>query len=107
MRRSQRYAITANPSPPRKGVIVRPYLIGGLFHDLRRSTVRRLEKAGVARSVAMKLTGHRTESVYTRYAIVASQDLKDGVAKLAALGGQETASSATTKGTTGGQTAHA
>ena len=93
------------------GVIVRPQLIGRLFHDLRRSAVRRLEKAGVARSVAMKLTGHRTESVYTRYAIVASQDLKDGVAKLAALdagqGGQDAAWAVTTKGTQGGQLAHA
>jgi hypothetical protein len=33
----------------------------------------------------MKLTGHKTESIYRRYAIVAEQDLKDGVAKLALL----------------------
>jgi integrase len=90
-----------------KGAIVRPQVVGRLFHDLRRSAVRRLEKAGVPRSVAMKLTGHKTESVYTRYAIVASQDLRDGVAKLAALGGQDALTSATTKGTQGGQTAHA
>ena len=30
-----------------------------------------LERAGVARSVAMSITGHKTEAVYRRYAIVA------------------------------------
>jgi integrase len=58
---------------------------GRLVHDLRRSAVRNLERAGVSRSVAMQLTGHKTEAVYRRYAIVAEGDLTAGVAKLAAL----------------------
>jgi hypothetical protein len=33
----------------------------------------------------MKLTGHKTETVYRRYAIVSESDLADGVKKLAAL----------------------
>ena len=59
-----------------------------LVHDLRRTAVRNLERAGVPRSVAMKLTGHKTEAVYRRYAIVAKSDLEEGVAKLAKLHGE-------------------
>lgn len=58
---------------------------GRLVHDLRRSAVRNLERAGVSRSVAMKLTGQKTESVYRRYAITSAADLAEGVQKLAAL----------------------
>jgi integrase len=56
-----------------------------LFHDFRRTAVRNLERAGVSRSVAMKLTGHKTEAIYRRYAIVSESDLAEGVKKLAAL----------------------
>src|SRR5262249_31157105 len=58
---------------------------GRLVHDLRRTAVRNLERAGVPRSWAMKLTGHKTESVYRRYAIVSEADLTEGGRKLAAL----------------------
>jgi hypothetical protein len=40
----------------------------------------------------MKLTGHKTESVYRRYAIVSEADLSEGVAKLAALHARNTGS---------------
>jgi integrase len=59
-------------------------LAGRLVHDLRRCAVRRLEDAGVSRSTATKLTGHRTESTFTRYAIRDKADLSVGVAKVAA-----------------------
>lgn len=58
---------------------------GRIIHDFRRTAVRNLERAEVSRSVAMKLTGHKTESIYRRYAIVSEADLSAGVGKLATL----------------------
>ena len=60
---------------------------GAWFHDLRRSAVRNLERAGVPQSTAMKLTGHLTASVYRRYAIADHEVLEEGVGKLAKLHG--------------------
>jgi integrase len=57
---------------------------GMLTHDFRRTAVRNMERSGVPRSVATKLTGHRTEAVYRRYAIVSDQDLREACAKLVA-----------------------
>ena len=50
-----------------------------------------MERAGVSRSVAMKLSGHKTMSVFNRYAIADSASLAEGVEKLAKLHGQEPA----------------
>ena len=58
---------------------------GWFFHDLRRSAVRYMERAGLSRSVAMKLSGHKTMSVYSRYAIADAAALAEGVEKLARL----------------------
>jgi integrase len=57
--------------------------VGAITHDLRRTAVRNLQRAGVSRSVAMSLTGHKTSAVYGRYAIVDSSAQREGVAKLA------------------------
>jgi site-specific recombinase XerD len=54
-------------------------------HDFRRSAIRNLERAGVPRSTAMALVGHKTESVYRRYAIVDEVMLSEGGAKLGIL----------------------
>jgi integrase len=56
---------------------------GMLVHDLRRSAVRSLEAAGVSRSSAMELTGHLTESVYRRYAVVDQDALRQATRKIA------------------------
>ncbi len=56
--------------------------VGLVIHDLRRSAVRNLERAGVSRSVAMKITGHKTESIYRRYAIVSESDLAEASRKI-------------------------
>ena len=61
---------------------------GRILHDFRRTAVRNLERAGVSRSVAMKLTGHKTEAVYRRYAIVSDSDLRAAAVKLAAASDQ-------------------
>jgi integrase len=58
---------------------------GRIPHDLRRTAGRNLERAGVPRSVAMKLTGHKTESVYRRYAIADDRDLRVAVERLDAI----------------------
>jgi integrase len=54
-------------------------------HDFRRTAVRNLERAGVPRSAAMAMVGHKTQSIYQRYAIADQSMLKDGAVKLAAL----------------------
>lgn len=38
-----------------------------IFHDLRRSAVRRLRKRGIATATAMQITGHLTRTVFDAY----------------------------------------
>jgi site-specific recombinase XerD len=54
-------------------------------HDFRRTAVRNLERAGVPRTTAMAMIGHKTESIYRRYSIVDQAMLEMGTAKLDAL----------------------
>ena len=68
---------------------------GKLFHDFRRSAVRTLERSGVPRSTAMAMVGHKTESIYRRYAIVDEQMHREAAAKLDAWATEQRAEAAT------------
>jgi integrase len=56
--------------------------INRIVHDFRRTAIRNLELAGVPRPAAMKMVGHKTESVYRRYAITDERMLQTAAAKL-------------------------
>ena len=49
--------------------------------------VRNLERAGVPRSSAMAMVGHKTEAIYRRYAIVDAGALRDAATKIDSAAG--------------------
>lgn len=53
---------------------------GRIPHDLRRSRARALTRAHVPQSVAMRLLGHKTASMFLRYDVAATEDLAEAVA---------------------------
>jgi integrase len=56
-----------------------------LLHDFRRTAVRNLIRAGVQQAIAMKITGHKTDSIFRRYLIVAEELLAQATGAVAEL----------------------
>ena len=55
---------------------------GLIVHDLRRSAIRNLIRAGVSEQVAMRISGHKTVSVFRRYNIIATDDVTSAMRRL-------------------------
>jgi hypothetical protein len=56
---------------------------GVRFHDIRRTVVRNLIRAGVPEGMAMAMTGHKTRAVFDRYNITTARDVAQAAAQLA------------------------
>ena len=52
-----------------------------LFHDLRRSAARHLRQAGASETEAMRVTGHKTPSMFRRYSIVTDDEAASAMLK--------------------------
>lgn len=59
-----------------------PRYTGLIVHDLRRSAIKNLMKAGVNEKVAMKISGHKTRDVFDRYHIVDTEDVVNAMRRV-------------------------
>jgi integrase len=56
--------------------------VGLILHSFRRSAIRNMTRRGVSETVAMRISGHKTASVFRRYDITDERDLADATAKI-------------------------
>ena len=64
-----------------------------ILHDLRRSAIRRMVRKGISETVAMRLSGHKRMSVFRRYDITSTDDLRDAAARLTTAPSAQTGTS--------------